>query len=44
METKEDYYIKLEGAGGKIVDLSHLSEKEQEYILDLAEKLGGKRK
>lgn len=41
---KNDIYIKLEGSNGKTVDLSHLSEDEQNYIINLAEKLGGKRK
>ncbi len=44
MEMKEDVYVRLEGTGGKTVDLSHLSEEEQEYIFNLAEKLGGQRK
>ena len=41
---KNDTYIKLEGSNGKTVDLSHLSEDDRKYIIDLAERLGGKRK
>lgn len=44
IEAKEDIYIKLEGRKGTTIDLSHLSEEDQEYIFNLAEKLGGKRK
>jgi transcriptional regulator with XRE-family HTH domain len=40
---KNDTYIKLEGARTTI-DLTHLSKEDQEYIIKLAEKLGGKRK
>ena len=43
-ETKDDTYIKLEGSNGKTIDLSHLSEDDQKYIIELAERLGGKRK